>query len=238
MKFQNTDFATLFSGSIGATVYSHNRYGAYRKLKAIPVNPQTAKQEFVRGLMIQFSQEWRTLTPAQQQSFNTRNIDFPRNDAIGQTITLSGHALFVALNINLALIGQPQILDCPVPTPVEGYIFGQINPTAPLSVSSLTFVIEALLTDNTSNLPAGQTVEVWASRNMSPGKFFNKDFRLLWTVDGPFSIAFPNTFDKATYEATFGTVVAGEKVFFILNNIGDPTGLKGAPIKFSTIVQP
>ncbi|KKL73251.1 hypothetical protein LCGC14_2076760, partial [marine sediment metagenome] len=52
------------SGSIGGTVYSRNRGGAYIRNRAIPVDPNTSFQINVRAILAAQSQNWADLTDA------------------------------------------------------------------------------------------------------------------------------------------------------------------------------
>ena len=40
---------TKLSGSLGGIVASHNRFGSYFRQRTVPVNPDTADQQMVRG---------------------------------------------------------------------------------------------------------------------------------------------------------------------------------------------
>lgn len=63
------DIVTAMSGSVGGVTYSRNRYGAYKRNKAMPVNPRTALQQVVRNNFTTLSQLWNTLTAAQRTAW-------------------------------------------------------------------------------------------------------------------------------------------------------------------------
>ena len=53
------------SGSIGASVYSHNRYGAYIRARSVPVNPNTDRQVAIRNAIRALTIAWGN-TPGQR----------------------------------------------------------------------------------------------------------------------------------------------------------------------------
>lgn len=76
-KFTPT-IAGEISGSIGAITFSHNRGGAYMRLRSIPVNPNTAAQSFIRTLQADLSNDWVTgLTQAQRDGWNLYDENLP-----------------------------------------------------------------------------------------------------------------------------------------------------------------
>src|SRR6187455_3387360 len=87
------------SGSIAGQTSSRNRFGQYRRTRAVPVNVNSPAQTVVRGYLIEASQAWRNLTDAQRDSWNSYALDHPRVDSLGQTITLTGHQIFVSTAI-------------------------------------------------------------------------------------------------------------------------------------------
>lgn len=68
-RIQFADIISAMSGSVGGATYSRNRYGAYKRLKAMPVNPKTALQQTVRNIFGSLSQRWQSLTPAQRTAW-------------------------------------------------------------------------------------------------------------------------------------------------------------------------
>jgi len=107
------------SGSIGGTVYSRNRGGAYIRNRAIPVDPNTSFQINVRAILAAQSQNWADLTDAQRAAFENWALQNLVTNALGNQIRLSGHQAFVQLNSRLALGGfatltAPPILNAPL----------------------------------------------------------------------------------------------------------------------------
>ena len=115
MKYVPTDTFGPFAGSIGSITYSKNKGGHYRKLKALPTNPQTVYQVFQRALLSGFSSLWSsTLTDAQRASWRAATIDYPYTDSLAHTYFLSCSQLFATLGINSIMIGEIPNFSAPV----------------------------------------------------------------------------------------------------------------------------
>src|SRR5437867_2761155 len=100
---------------LNGTVFSKNRYGAYARTKVTPVNPQSTAQQNQRNTLSTNSAAWRGLTEAQRQSWIDGAINFPTTDIFGNSKILSGQALYVKFNNNLASIGVAPIDTAPTP---------------------------------------------------------------------------------------------------------------------------
>lgn len=79
------------SGSIGATVFSHNRFGAYIRARSIPVNPNTARQVISRNIARSLSIAWQnTLTQDQRDAWNVYAANVSWQNKLGDTVHLTG----------------------------------------------------------------------------------------------------------------------------------------------------
>jgi len=85
------------SGSMGGLTYARNRGGLYVKMKASPVNPNSARQQAVRGLLSTSSGLWQALTDEQRNAWDAYAAEKPRSDPLGQSYFLTGHQMYVAL---------------------------------------------------------------------------------------------------------------------------------------------
>jgi len=98
MKFTPT-LGGSYSGSLGGSVASHNKGGPYFRRRAIPTNPNSARQQAVRSALSNFVTNWtNALSDAQRTAWNTYASNVPRTDRIGQTIQLTGQQWYVACN--------------------------------------------------------------------------------------------------------------------------------------------
>lgn len=119
------------SGSLGGTTYSHNRYGQYVRRKAIPVNPNTARQAVNRSRFSAAVIAWFALTAAQRTAWDTYAANVPVTDSLGQSINLTGQAMYV--RSYTAITGA--LLTAPTDAPVV-YNLGDIDPTLTLTAAA------------------------------------------------------------------------------------------------------
>ena len=118
------------SGKQGGIVWSRNRFGAYARNRAVPVNPDSAKQRTVRNQFSQNSKAWADLSDAARGQWNTLASNLPRKNRLGDTIFLTGAQQYQSSNQGLASFGV--VLDTPlavtpVPFPTDVIIGAQPN---------------------------------------------------------------------------------------------------------------
>lgn len=98
MKYKSEAMSSA-SGSVGGTTYSRNRFGQYRRSRAIPVNPNTQNQTQVRNAFTELVTRWTTvLTAAEREAWNLFGQNTPTVDALGSTINLTGQNWYIAAN--------------------------------------------------------------------------------------------------------------------------------------------
>ena len=218
---------TQMSGKIGGHVVAKGKGATYIRIKTKPHNPNTTSQASKRAQLRALSQQWRTLTVTQINSWNAAAINFPRKNKQGTTIILSGSDLFISLNLNLFNIGATTITSPPTPTTV-------LTPGG-VAVTYAATVITATWT--TGVVPVSTAFECWATPGLSPGKSFIKSqFRLVTsfpaaTVSGAGVAIF-----TTPYAARFGQAAVGTKVQMYLVAVGTLTGLKSKSNTSSVIV--
>ena len=111
--------AAALSGSIGGTVFSRNRGGAYVRNRSIPVDPNTSFQIAVRAILANQSQNWADRTDAERAAWESWALQNPVTNALGNQIRLSGHQAYVQLNaridfVNGTRIDTPPIINAPL----------------------------------------------------------------------------------------------------------------------------
>lgn len=158
------------SGSVAGTTSSRNRFGQYRRTRAIPVNPNSQAQTDTRGAFSAASALWRTISQANRDSWNYAALSQPRVDALGQSITLSGFQLFVGTNSLLTIVGASIRSDAPTGTFLA-------TPTIDIDDDSIAGPIALLFT--VSPVPADTAYVIFSSPPLSPGITFNRDYRYL-----------------------------------------------------------
>jgi hypothetical protein len=103
------------SGSIGATVYSHNRYGAYIRPRTVPVNPNTDRQVAVRNAMRALTIHWNnTLTTTQRDAWKVYGDVVTWYNKFGDPVNLTGLAHYIRSNTISLALGKARIDDAPV----------------------------------------------------------------------------------------------------------------------------
>lgn len=223
-------FSALVSemrNKLNGSVFSKNRAGNYLRNKVTPVNPQTTAQTLVRGIFASLSAQWRTLPQTEQNAWNAASANFPVVDIFGDTKYLSGQQLFIRLNANLAQAGGGALTSPPSPSlaPTPGL----------LSVTADASTPEVELTFTEAAVPGTVTLIVWATPQVSPGKSFVKN---LYRSLGP-QVITTNTLDIATaYEARFGLLTPGQKLFVKCVYINNASGQQSVPATEFTVIVP
>lgn len=188
------------SGSYADKTSSRNRGGQYVRNRRSPVQPiGTGRRGFIRAAFGAASSAWAGLTDEQRAAWAAYADTVPYVDSLGQTIKLTGHQYFVAINTQLANLGLAQRTSPPESQEVA---------------SGITFSLHGSQTDQdlavdaSPAMPAGQYALIQFSPQISPGRSFPPS---LW---GNARLA--PTDDEVDYGlqyvAQFGALVAGRKI--------------------------
>ncbi len=214
------------SGSVGGQTFSRNRYGAYVRTRAIPVNPNTIAQQNARSRLSTYSANWQNLTTAQQLSWANWANQNPITNTLGQSQALTGQAAYVGTNTRLAQATDTAILVPP------------INP-APTSLVSLAGTWDIglgtyELSFTATPLAADDRLWIQAAVVNSAGIRYVKN--LLRVIDIS-AKALPTLYDtQAATEAIFGTLVVGQVVHVWAAVFDSATGLLSVPLSTSGVV--
>jgi hypothetical protein len=211
---------------MGNIVASNGIGGPIVRSRVIPFNPKSVAQVNARARLIQFSQAWSALTPAQRIAWNGAVENWKNTDVFGNSLTPSGFNLYVALNVNLDIIGVAPIDTPPAVTAVPVLTSLAATMVAATSVSLATVP---------TTLVAGAKYVICATAPMSQGRSgAGSSFRII-------AIASPGAFSpynaKSAYEAVHGSgYLATQKVFFKVYGIDSTTGKMGAAVECECIV--
>ncbi|MBA7649625.1 hypothetical protein ES703_57422 [subsurface metagenome] len=94
------------SGSIGATVYSHNRFGQYIRARSIPVNPNTDRQVAIRNIVQGLTIAWQNvLDQAQRDAWELYASVVDWQNKFGETVYLTGLNHYVRSNVPRMQVG-------------------------------------------------------------------------------------------------------------------------------------
>lgn len=209
------------SGSLAGTTSSRNRFGQYRRTRAVPVNPNSSYQGTVRNRLALNSAAWRSLTDQQRAGWESLGSQMSRTDSLGQSYTLNGFQAYCSVNNNLSAAGDAAVSDAPsLETPV-----GLATATITLTAASFSIAYTA------TPLPTGARLFVFASPQRSAGRSFEGDYRLVHVSAA--AAASPANVLSA-YEGRLGDLVTGNKVFLSLQVY--LSGFLSGPMHTSAIV--
>lgn len=188
------------SGSQGGITSSRNRFGQYKRTRAIPVNPASSFQGTVRNRMSVNSAAWRALTAVQRSGWETLGAAMSRTDALGQTYTLNGFLAYCSVNNNNLAAGNAVVADAPALVTPSGLL------TATVTATTATLSIAYTATP----LAAGLRLFAYASPCRSAGRTFEGDLRLIQVSAA--AAASPLSIFTA-YAARFGAPTTGSALF-------------------------
>lgn len=230
-KFTPGAIVSEVRNKIAATVYTKNKAGASIRNRTTPINRRSVGQTGQRQQLASFSSNWRGLTQAQRDGWNSAAASFPQQDNLGQTIFLTGAQLYVRCNLNLLLIGAAQIDDAPSPTSFPVLALGTIVSDASSGTLSVPFTPDPV--------PAGYQLVFRATAPISQGKSFigQSAFRFIDSA-APAATSPKNL--AAAYIAVFGAITskAGQKIFVEAFFVEIASGLAGIPVRGFVIIVP
>lgn len=216
------------SGSLGSTVFSHNRYGAYCRNRAVPTKATSTFALAAKGILTAASKQWGQLTTAQRLAWQTWAQSNPIVDRLGDKRILSGQAAVTRLNSNTLNTSGNFITDPPAtgsPSPIESI-------TATYDIGAGAFALAFTPTP----LAASEYLYVWAAVTNSPGVSYVENLYKLVFV-GAAATASPVATIQAAIEARFGTLQVGQQVFYKLQVVDGDTGLmSGFNIAKGTVI--
>lgn len=209
------------SGSMAGTTSSRNRFGQYRRTRAIPVNPSTSAQLVQRARMSTNASAWRELTDGQRAGWLSLGLQMVRTDALGQSYDLNGFLAYCSVNNNRLNAGDSIVADAPA----------LVTPPQLLSATITLGVATFSIAYTTTPLGTGQRLFVFASPQMSAGRKFAADYRLIQVS----AAAAASPIDiLSNYTSRLGSPVSGNRIFLSLAVY--EAGFIGAPLGTSQVV--
>jgi hypothetical protein len=192
-----------------------------------PVNPQTSFQQNVRNLLSTFSQAWRGLTESQRLGWTALAKTLAFTDIFGDTKFLTGNALYVKLNTNLANIGEAAIDTAPAPQSLPDVQLTDVT------ITQTAGALSAMTADfNIASIPADHQIAIYATPVVGAGiNFVKNQFRFIGALS---SITAGVGDIEALYAARFGTVMPlGAKVFVRAAVVSEVSGQQGIPTEIT-----
>ena len=138
------------SGKLGDQIYSRNRGGLYVKNYAVPSNPDTTDQHYMRLQLAAVPTAWASLSESDRIAWDNLAKQFPSKNKLGQPIAPSGYRLFTSRYIRTRFnhsSGRPYpIVEQPPPlwsSRIAHFIPTQLTfyPQVPGNPSGITLVI-------------------------------------------------------------------------------------------------
>jgi hypothetical protein len=209
------------SGSIAGVTSSRNRYGQYKRTRAIPVNPSSDRQGIIRAQLGDLSQAWRDLTDAQRAGWENLALSLVRTDALGQQYTLDGQQAYISVNMANLNAGNATVAAAP----------GMVAPTGLLTATITTTGGTLSVAYTATPLSAGCKLFSYASPQRSAGRNYESDLRLI-AVSAAAAASPANLL--AAYTARFGAPVVGQKIHFSFQVYEG--GFLSAPLRTSHVV--
>lgn len=209
------------SGSLAGQTSSRNRYGQYRRTRAIPVNPNSTNQSQARSRLAGLAEIWDLLTDVQRAGWLSLGQSMTRTDSLGQQYTLTGMQAYISVNSTNLTAGNAVVSAAPA-----------LSTPASLTSITITLTNAAFSVAYTATpLGAGARAFVFASPQRSAGRSFESDYRLI-AVTAAAAASPANIF--TAYSARLGTPVTGNKIFTMVQVY--TLGFLSAPILGATVV--
>jgi len=212
------------SGSYADKTSSKNRAGQYVRNRRSPVQPiGTGRRAVARANFGSASSSWAGITDAQRAAWATFADGVPYIDRLGQSIKLTGHQMFVAVNSQLLNCGSGVSETPPGDTTV---------PVLSDVVLSAAITGGVLSADFTSTGTAADFILCAVAPLQSAGRSFVGRW---WQAQVfPGNVTAAEVYDQ--FVAEFGALVEGRKVFMKLTPVNQ-YGVTGAPTTVSAVVE-
>lgn len=219
-------------GSISGTTFSSGTYGAYARRRAVPTNPNTAKQGAIRATFASLTSSWRNLTEAQRLTWITQAPNYTNLNSFGDNVPLTGQALFMRCNLNLASVNLSPISSALPPKTL----------IAP-SMSFLSADVSAgeILLNSRSATDSTTRLAIYVTPNVSAGiNFFARSaFRFVDYITT--SQASGNEDIAGKWEALYGAPLSvgmiGNKIAVYINAIDVETGQSFNSGQYTCVIQ-
>lgn len=213
---------------LGGVTYSKR---GVKRMRVIPNNPRTTLQTQTRQAFSFLTTEWANLTDVQRQAWETARLDpyyFVPNDFYGGTkAATSGKSLFIQINFNLLqkddMLGSPYVVTTD-PAGVEPLdSFTVISVVADASADTLVLTY--------SQTGTNEKLVVRTTPPVSPGTMRLKSVESKLRDSLVLSASPATTSKPASY-----TGLTGQKVFYVIEAIGDVSGKKRIIASGSTTI--
>ena len=179
------------SGKQGGIVWSHNAGGPYVRNRAIPTNPNTARQVAVRNAVRAITIAWQTvLSQAQRDAWDVYGAAVNWVNRLGQSINLTGLNHFVRSNTPRVVSAIPRIDQAPALQNI-GTAELELAATASEATQDLTINGQDPVDDPWIGIAGAWSFYYMGLPQNASRKFFKGPFRFLTAVPGAGPPPFP-----------------------------------------------
>lgn len=140
-------------GSREGSTFQRTANGFVIRKRTVPTQKSSDIQSVATNRFASVSQNWRSLTPAQQATWATEAPNFPRTDSLGNSYIISNQQLQQSSNVNLEVSNQNQIVTIPASAAIPAISF-----VDSFYDSSGSFV---KIDTNTFPVPSGYEIQVF-----------------------------------------------------------------------------
>lgn len=211
-------------GSAGGTTFQRSRAGGSMRSRIAGVQPRTTQQGFVRSGLSDLSKYYSALLSAADQAawraFASAN---PVVNVFGDTMLLSGIAMFVRLNTNLLMVGGTRI-----DTPPASLVVQSLTASNPTIVAQTSVAVGA----SGPALLADEKILFWATPALPAGRFYvNREYVTIH-VGAAVAASYDVT---AAWESRFGTIpqTSGQIFWSLAQIINSVTGAASPVVRGS-----
>jgi len=237
---------TQASGSIGGTTYSRSPSGMYTRARAMPVNPQTARQIAVRNAMSMYSQMWHSaLTQVQRDQWDVYAEQVLLTNRLGDQFQGSGQNHFIRANVPRSQANDQLTLATaltPILNAPTTYLLPTIGTIDVTAISAAADLMQVAFDDSAPwvNNPENAILIYMGRPRTASRKFFKGPYRIVGVIQGdagapPTSPATITPLSPA-YTTTGGQVVKSQFTLSVGNAANEPTGLSGKTLSEMIVV--
>ena len=217
--------AGQISGSIGGTVFAHNRGGAYIRIRSMVDKHTSVKAYSAKGALAFISGAWSRLSDPNRSAWTEWARQNPTTDTLGESRPLDGHQAYVGLNSRVIRLGGT-----PSNTPPT------IMAPPPLKTLSLASVHAAATTMVFTPAPSDASTSLWVLACLvNSGGIDNikNALSLMHIYSG--AVTSPKVI-TTEFVALCGAVKVGQHAHIWVSVVDSTTGLSSQPMRADALV--
>lgn len=165
------------SGKLGGSVHARNLGGNYMRNWVSTPNPNTLRQQEVRGLQATASRAWADLSAAERKSWSGWAASNATVDRLGQRLVWSGFNAFVSVYLKRSLNYDTDDMVNPPAAPV--FTHGLVGGDAGIICDTATDTLNVTLGDP---IPPYAVIQIWSCGFIPVTRNFTRELMTYLTV--------------------------------------------------------